>query len=307
MAQADDSDYGAYPAAHAGRGQRLVTLAGAVGSVALVAGLGWWGYDLAVRDARGVPVVRALEGAMRVAPTDPGGEVADYQGLAVNDVAADGAAAPPADRLVLAPPPVELSLEDGPGLEGVTPPAAAEESARLDAPVDTVPVIAGGQDAAVEAALAEALGLDEAVPENVVETAALDAQGLPPPEGAITRSPRPMPRPETRPAAPAGAGAAAATPARPEVVDSATLPPGTRLVQFGAFDSAEEAEAQWMKLAGRFGALMEGKKMVIEPAESGGRTFWRLRAVGFEDESDSRRFCAVFEAENIKCIPVAQR
>ncbi|MBE2278327.1 MAG: SPOR domain-containing protein [Rhodobacteraceae bacterium] len=307
MTQADDSDYGAYPAAHAGRGQRLVTLAGAFGSVALVAGLGWWGYDLAVRDAQGVPVIRALEGAMRVAPKDPGGEVADYQGLAVNDVAAEGTAAPPADRLVLAPPPVELSLDDGPGLEGLAPApvvAVPGESARMDAPVDAVPVIAGGQDAAVEAALAEALGLDEAVPENVVETAALDAQGLPPPEGAITRSPRPMPRPETRPAQ---AAEVATTPAKPEIVDPATLPPGTRLVQFGAFDSAEEAEAQWTKLAGRFGTLMEGKKMAIEPAESGGRTFWRLRAVGFEDESDSRRFCAVLEAENTKCIPVAQR
>ncbi len=77
---------------------------GAAASVALIAGLGWWGYDLAMRDARGVPVVRALEGPMRVAPEDPGGEVVDHQGLSVNNVAAVGAAAPPPDRLVLAPP-----------------------------------------------------------------------------------------------------------------------------------------------------------------------------------------------------------
>ncbi len=300
MADADYGDYGAPLTAPGGRGQRFVTLAGAFGSVALVAGLGWWGYELAVRDARGVPVVRAIEGAMRVAPNDPGGEVAEHQGLAVNDVAAAGAATPPADRLVLAPAPVELSLEDTPGLDAATPPA--EETARLAAPVAAVPVVPGGTDAAVSAALNEALGEDAATPEGVVETAALDAQGLPPPEGAITRSPRPPARPETRPAA-----VAAATPAKPEVVDAATLAPGTRLVQFGAFDTPEEAAANWTRLAGKFGPLMEGKKMVVEPAESGGRTFWRLRAVGFDDESDSRRFCAVFEAENIKCIPVAQR
>ena len=45
--------------------------AGALTSVALVAGLGIWGYDLAMRDLNGVPVVAALEGPMRVAPEDP--------------------------------------------------------------------------------------------------------------------------------------------------------------------------------------------------------------------------------------------
>lgn len=307
MANVQHGDSGTAPVNEQGRAQVIVTLVGAVGSVALVVALGWWGYDLAVRDARGVPVIRALEGAMRTAPENPGGDVAEHQGLAVNDVAAQGTAAPPADRLVLAPAPVGLSLEDGPGLAGPAPVAtdalpAPEETARAAAAaVGSVPMVAGGQDAAVEAALSEALGEDEGAPGAVVETATLDAEGLPPPEGAITRSPRPQPRPDSAPAR------VAATPAKPEVLDPATLAPGTRLVQFGAFDSAAEAEAHWTKLAGRFGDLMAGKKMVVEPAESGGRTFWRLRAAGFEDESDSRRFCAAFEAENTKCIPVAQR
>ena len=62
---------------------------GAVVSLALVAGLGVWGYKLTVRDVSGVPVVRALEGPMRVLPTDPGGKLATHQGLAVNAVQAD--------------------------------------------------------------------------------------------------------------------------------------------------------------------------------------------------------------------------
>ena len=64
------------------------------------------------RDVTGVPVVRALEGPMRVTPEEPGGDQANYQGLAVNTVAAAGIAAGPADRLVLAPPPLDLSAED---------------------------------------------------------------------------------------------------------------------------------------------------------------------------------------------------
>lgn len=300
-----DAEYGetyTYSGATGGRGQRIMHLMGAAGSVALVIGLAWWGYDLAMRDARGVPVVRAVEGAMRVAPADPGGEVVDHQGLAVNDVAAEGTAAPPPDRLVLAPAPVDLTLEDTPGLADALPPVEGEAlPARADNPAAMVPVAPEGGDDAVAAALAEALGESEAAPEEYVEVAALDAEGMPPPEGAITRSPRPVPRPEVRPAA------TATVPVPPSVIDPATLEPGTRLVQFGAFDTAAEAEAEWMRLSGRFGPLMEGKAMVIQAAESGGRTFFRLRGHGFESEDDARRFCTALVAEGANCIPVAHR
>ena len=90
-------------------------------------------------------------------------------------------------------------------------------------------------------------------------------------------------------------------------MDPAALEPGTRLVQFGAFDSDKEARAEWLRLAGRFGDLMAGKAMVIQAAESGGRTFFRLRAHGFENEDDARRFCSALVAENASCIPVAHR
>ncbi|MGA0539097.1 SPOR domain-containing protein [Neotabrizicola sp. VNH66] len=327
MADADYGEFHAYGAAQPapGRGQRLINMAGAAGSVALVATLAWWGWDVAVRDARGVPIIRAAEGPMRIAPVEPGGEVVDHQGLAVNDVAAEGSAAPPPERLVLAPAPVVLSLEDSAGLAAAVPLEITETSTRLDSGVALPPevpqgpvAVDGGQDDAVAAALAMALGddaagtdlagdlgADEARAEDVVETAALDDQGLPPPEGAITRSPRPMPRPG------AGRAAAPATESAVRVavreVDPATLAPGTRLVQFGAFDTPEDARREWQRLAATLPALMEGKGMVIQSAESGGRTFWRLRGEGFVDESDSRRFCAAVKAEGPKCIPVAHR
>ena len=52
---------------------------------------------------------------------------------------------------------------------------------------------------------------------------------------------------------------------------------------------------------------MEGKRRVIQEASRGGRTFYRLRAMGFEDLSDARRFCAVLLADNADCIPVTTR
>lgn len=318
MADADyDGQYGGFARANpearltdarltGAKAQTYVRLAGAVASLALVAGFAVWGYRLAVRDVQGVPVIQAMEGPMRVAPADPGGEVADHQGLAVNDVAAEGVAAPMPDKLILAPRPVELTEEDVAGLAGlqpvdpalalqpVPPPGAGEIALAAAPPTES----ASPTEIAVDAALAEALG--EILPEEP-ELAAID----PAPDGAIILSPRPKPRPASRSDAPAAEPAAVID--APDEIDPAAIPPGTRLVQFGAFDTQDEARAEWVRLAGQFGELMAGKGLVLQPAESGGRTFYRLRAHGFEDEDDARRFCSAFVAQNATCIPVPQR
>jgi len=78
-------------------------------------------------------------------------------------------------------------------------------------------------------------------------------------------------------------------------------------VQLGAFDSAEVAGREWERLGTKFGEYMDGKERVIQRAESGGRVFYRLRAMGFGDLSDSRRFCAALVAERADCIPVVSK
>lgn len=331
----DGGHSGASPVAQAfGPGaQRMVRVAGAAASLALVVGFGLWGYKLAVRDVQGVPVIQALDGQMRITPVDPGGEVADYQGLAVNDVAAVGAAAPLPDELILAPRPVELIEEDTAGLTGATPPGpalavapGAFQPGAADLALAAAPPTesASPTEVAVDAALAEALGLSV---EDVAIDPAPDVELGPVPvladEGqdpafAIAASPRPKRRPDSRSAAAADARAtdapAEVDPAKvdpaevdPAEVDPATIPAGTRLVQFGAYDTADEARAEWVRLAGQFGELLASKGMVLQPAESGGRTFYRLRAHGFDDEDDARRFCTAFVAQNATCIPVPQR
>ena len=297
----------------AARSQSLINLSGAAVSVALVVGLAVWGYKLAVRDVSGIPVVLALQGPMRIAPADPGGTVADNQGLAVNTIAAEGIAAAPAERLVLAPQPVELSLEDAPGLSSLT--AVAPEDQLDDILVDaaTTPAAAAASDAvdqtAIDLALAAALSEGGEIPMEepplTDDVAATDASG------SVIRSPRPLTRPSTLSSVSATTAEVAdvqdvvsvASPEmRPEEVQV-----GTRLVQLGAFDTADGARAEWTRLQGRFGDLMAGKAIIVQPAESGGQTFFRLRAFGFSDEDDARRFCSALLSEDTACIPVAHR
>lgn len=328
MADVDYDDYDAGyvdPMPVAGlsghRLSRVIHIGGAACSVGLVLWLGWWGYDAAVRSAQGVPVIHAPKEPMRRAPENPGGEVAEHQGLAVNDIAAIGTAAPPPDRLMLAPRPMDLTAED---VAGLTPlnvtatspaPAGAEALAALAAPavplVDPVtPVVPVAAPApattdAVAAALAEAL--DPMAPAEDMPSLSLEAPDMA--EAPATDPSTPI-RPRARPGAlatePALAlDAAAALPV--SEIDPTTLTEGTRLAQMGAYDSPEQARAEWVKLTNLFGDLLQGKSMVIQSAESGGRNFFRLRAAGFQGEDDSRAFCTAIVERQGTCIPVVHR
>ena len=269
----------------ADKARRWINIAGAVCSVSLVLGLGHWGYKLAVRDVTGVPVMRAVAGAMRVAPADPGGEQALNQGLTVNAIAAVGTSAKPADQITLAPMPVQLQAGD-------VPQAAA------------APVVA---DALAPAADSTVSISGTTTPDMTVDDAL--ATVVPSDPNAMRHSVRPQPRP-------ASAGAAlptkvqivpAQTPAAVKEIDPATIALGTRLAQLGPFETPELAHAKFAELQASFGDLMIGKNMVIQPATSGGRTFYRLRASGFDNEDDTRRFCAALQAQDTDCIPVTQR
>jgi hypothetical protein len=110
-----DAGFGGYEpqdtAPERARGARLgavVNWAGALMSLGLIVGMGIWAVQLLMRDVSGVPVIAAIEGPMRQPPADPGGTQAPHQGLAVNRIAEGEEAQPVPDRLVLAPPPIEL-------------------------------------------------------------------------------------------------------------------------------------------------------------------------------------------------------
>ncbi|MBT8474801.1 MAG: hypothetical protein KJO78_04940, partial [Alphaproteobacteria bacterium] len=109
-----EDDFSSYDDSAALQMATVANWAGALISLALIVGLAVWGYQLLVRDVTGVPVVRALEGPMRITPTDPGGQQAEYQGLSVTRVGVEGAAERETERVVLAPAPLELAEEDLP-------------------------------------------------------------------------------------------------------------------------------------------------------------------------------------------------
>ncbi len=340
---------------------RYTQFAGAAVSLSLMIGVAVWGTKTILRDVSGVPVVRAMQGEMRVAPADPGGEVANHNGLAVNAVAAVGVAAAPEDTLTLAPRTFDLAAEDldtAPLTDMVTadPAAPADVATGTDAAPMTAPTgpmnaddilaladqISAGVspitalddsdadpladdeaiitfdniDAAdpIAAALAEAMASDIEAPaatatdttaglRRVMRPVARRADVIP----AVATAADLVPAAVTV-AAVTDPGAGAAAPVLPSAaVLTDELPVGTKLVQLGAFPTPEEAATAWTTLSGRFGAVMNNKAQVIQQASSGGATFYRLRASGFDTLDDTKQFCETLDAGRAACIPVVVR
>jgi hypothetical protein len=304
----------------------LMNYLGAAVSLALVVGVSLWGYQLIMRDVSGIPVVRAMEGAMRTAPQVPGGEIASHIGLSVNDVAGAGEAAGLSDSLLLAPATAGLAEEDlrvEPLAEAdEVLPAAAQPVTALETAITTDN--AGPLTTEGILALADQIAGTAAPLTALADGQTLDATASV--DGAVAST---VPgvsvslRPSVRPV---WANAPTVTPAivaAPQVVDTSTavaaalavatltsngsLPVGTNLVQLGAYPSTETAVAEWARMSALFADFMDGKERVIQQASSGGSTFYRLRASGFTEAADARRFCATLQAANTDCIPVVVR
>ncbi len=284
----------------------LATWSGATMSAALIGGLVVWGWQLAVRDVAGVPVIRAIEGPMRVAPATPGGERAAYQGLTVNRVVEDASEAPP-ERLVLAPADADLAEEDlalvpvlaenaaeagAPETPDGAPPVADSSSPVADTALPLDPPAQQPALAATDLAVAEALGLtSDAV--LVLTSAGESTAGWP----------RPVPRPLAVPAR-----SRARRPGR----DATLSMPRTWRPARGSSSLARTGPRPRPSLPGmrwRRGstATSTESRRVVQQADSGGRTFWRLRAAGFADLADARRFCSALVARQAECIPAVAR
>jgi len=286
----------------------LTNWLGAIVSLSLMIGLGFWGYKLAIRDVTGVPVVRAMAGPMRIQPDDPGGEVVAYQGLAVNRVQSKGSVAPPAERVVLAPPPVKLD-----GKEDLTVAQLKRKQNTAIARLDEKP-----KNVADVSASATEINIEDAIRLAMKETAPVKrARKLATLKG-VKGSVRPKLRPRSALAAntPLGllpkAKNPPATPVSAPIYATASvspdrIAPGTSLVQLGAFDNRKMALREWKLIRDRNSDLIGGRREVIQEAKSGGRPFYRLRLTGFKDIEDSRRLCTALLARGVPCIPVIAR
>jgi len=300
----DMSSPEAYPE-HPTEGPGFALIAQFIGaflSLALAIGIGVWAYKLIMRDVSGIPVIAASSDPMRIAPEDPGGTSAQNQGLSVNAVAEEGSVTNP-QKVTLAPRPVVLVTDDLASKELKQKATEALrvsniETTSLDMNVLADEIVGDSPEPSIA---------DVQIDGNQVENALrLALSGEIEQEAEDERQSAASLRPRARPSdispAPNSVELASVQEIAPE-----NIPAGTALVQLGAFDSEAIARTEWMRLSQKFPSFMAERSRVIQRADRGGRIFYRLRANGFADLNDARRFCALLVASNADCIPVTVR
>jgi hypothetical protein len=288
----------------------LRRLAAAALFVTLIATLALWSYRLGTRDAAEVPIIRAMEGAARIEPDDPGGLQAAHQGLEVN--------------AVLAAAPVSVPVGDG-AVMPVAQVLTQEDSSQGDLVLSAPQALAErllGQAPAQDQMVATAKENDDFLPVPLAEVA--EEEVIAGADGSATET-MSGPRPKNRPsnlvvaraepekksaAAPASVVAAVAPAAAPAArtavaVQRAAEPGrGARLVQLGAFDSEAITRAAWDQLVARNPDLLASKSLYVERTTSNARVFYRLRVAGFDSSDQTRQMCEALRSRGIDCIPV---
>lgn len=314
--------------------------AGALLSVSLLLGIIYWSFMLGQREATEVPVIRAMQGLPRLVPTDPGGAVADYQGLEVNSVLGNDSPTPVKIETTLAPDTGALSGEDRPmstlvemarnqaettardtaaALDSISNGALRVSATSVLQEVDgdgTITLLSGRPDDSDEGPLRVDAGsmLVETTDAAPADNRSVAADGM------MT----PLRRPENL-------GVTSMTDAvedllmqlEPEEGDTSddmapllrplrefgnpTILPGDALIQLGAYTSEEDALATWDKVVAENNDLLAGLDRVIQATESAGMTFYRLRAAGLEDVDQTRALCAALTPRGVDCIAVTQQ
>ena len=272
-----------------------VNIVGSVISLAVFVGIFGWGMQTIFRDSSGVPVVRALDGPVRIAPEVPGGVLASHQGLTVNEVSSSQIHVALEDRLQLAPRPINLMAEDQPMVmllvnSAEKPSLNLVSLEALDA-TDDMPTINE-----TPKGLGEVLSSSTPIIPNVSDSR---MTGLTNAAASIGSGPAISLRPRVRSTVIVLKQSLAQVVATQQVILQ-----GAPMAQLGAFGSKEMAMQAWTSLSQRHGDYLVGKQHVILEATVGGTIIYRLRVHGFASLADSRRICTALISQNAECYSV---
>ncbi|TCM57310.1 sporulation related protein [Rhizobium sp. PP-F2F-G48] len=236
------------------------------------------------------------EGADRLMPDD-----GDAQASAAAEDAAPAVAPRKVRTMIVRPDGTlvareDLAPEEAPVVAAVAPAAKTLKASTPNTPAlatpaqDEVAALAAAADATVSNASAEtakAQPLPEARPQTKpIETAK-----------ATTRKPvDTFATPTTTATTPAS------VPAEPSPVQTASIAPGSYVVQVASLPSEAEAQKSYKSLSGKFGSVIAGRGVDIKKAEIAGKgTYYRVRIpAGSRDEANS--LCSRLKSAGGSCL-----
>jgi len=105
--------------------------------------------------------------------------------------------------------------------------------------------------------------------------------------------------PEAVAVAPAPVAPAVAAPA--VVAPVAVAPVGRAMVQVASVESEAGAAAEWARLSRKMPELLGERSPLVQRAEAGGHSVWRVRTGGFADVAAATQFCLKVRARGAGC------
>lgn len=327
MRPGSDVNYAAdpygYPPAK-GRRRGLFGLGFAVVGIAAFAGVIVFAYgrgDRAAPDG-GPPLLEADATPHKLRPEQPGGLDVPHQDKLVYDRLNGKATTGRGTVEHLLPPPeqplprpvVTPALPPPPALPA--PPAVAQVPPPPPGATATVPRTMPDGDAippavpvpGVQAQVSPPPAMGGASPQQV---ATLPPPKAPPaPPAKTTQHAAPSTPQAVKPPAPAGAPASGVL-ATPQAAKPAAAPPpaasggaGGYRVQLASVRSEAEAQAEWKRLAGRYGDALGGLSLTVAKADLGEKgIFYRVQG-GSVDEARARAICDKLKAQSVGCVIV---
>ena len=265
-------------------GRTLIWI-GLILSISIFVFLIIWGFSLNVSENAEIPVVKAKIKEARIISENPGGQIINYQGLSVNNVQEQGAAQVTANRILLAPEPVELREND-------LTTSAIKKTDNLDDLGNTM--INQPKKTIVLKETEE----DKQLTDDSNKLSAL----------ALDRSRKPWVRQmlnskNTEKALEIAEVEIAEVEIAEVEITEAKIKRGTNLVQLGSYSTRKEAQEAWASFLKRNGTIFKNKKRSIQKFDSSRYPF-RLRASGFTTLNDSRDFCILLRGLIPTCLPM---
>ena len=269
----------------------LLTVLVCLISIFLLGSFLYWGYGVIVQSESKVTIIKASDGPLKVLPEDPGGNLASHLGFSVNLVQESGQVAGPSARIFLAPPAISVQESDLRSLSGF-----GDSNGAIDLKSsinDALAVIFKDTDTLSEVTF---LNLKEIpIKEDIVEKA------------IVSKS---LARPEKRPIKIVSAtlhqdlvAQIVLNQVKASMVDSKD----ELMVHLGSFKNNVLASAHVENFVVRHKGYLTDKTVFLQKSETGGRSIYRMRAIGFSNVSEMEKFCAIINSFGNDCMPILNK
>ena len=256
----------------------IVSWLGIILSILIVVVFVVWGFSLNVSENAEIPVIKAKVKEFRVVSDEPGGQIVSYQGLSVNSVQEKGSAQIAANKIRLAPEPINL-IENKIILKHLN--SSTEKTANQ--------VYLSEKNKENEENLND---------NNLVATSNIFTSVRPKSKNYFQ-----MTSPTEKKEVSTSIIEIEESQGN-EAVQEVILQPGTHFVELGSYRTEDKAKKTWSSLAKGNSLTFRNKEQLIQVSSTSGTKLFKLRVLGFNSVIESRYFCEQLRDWVTICIPV---